>query len=223
MSDKMSQMSIPENLRRIEEQIQRACELAGRPRSSVTLICVSKTISVDLIAEAYNCGIRDFGESRWQELQTKVHLLPSDIRWHFIGKVQSNKAKNIAEHCFAIHTIEKESQLVEIAKQSLTIEGFLQVNLAKEQQKSGIFTEALDNTIDIVLKFKSVRLAGLMTIGPLITDSESNRLLFRELAALAREKGLDSVSMGMSGDFEVAIQEGSTHIRVGSAIFGDRA
>lgn len=215
-------MSIADRLLALESKISDACQVAGRERGEVTLVCVSKTVSVELIAEAYKCGIRDFGESRLQELQTKVHQLPSDIRWHFIGKVQSNKAKKIASLCSVIHSLESENQIAEIEKQSRTVDGFLQVNLAGEEQKSGIFLKDLDRTLEIVLKSKTVRLAGLMTIGPLTSDLEQTRSLFRELADLVREKGLSSVSMGMSGDFEVAIQEGSTHIRVGSAIFGHR-
>lgn len=220
--NRMEGMSVAENLVRVEERVLRACDSVGRERGEVTLVAVSKTVGVEGILEAYEAGVRDFGESRWQELQTKVHLLPSDIRWHFIGKVQSNKAKNIAQAVHTVHTLENERQLVEFAKADRTFDGFLQVNLAKEQQKSGIFVEDLDRTLAVVLKFSQVRLRGLMTIGPLTDDLDDIRALYRQLAELAREKGLAGLSMGMSGDFEIAIQEGATHVRVGSLIFGHR-
>lgn len=216
-------MSVRDNLLRVEEKIQNVCSLSDRSREEVTLIAVSKTVSVDLILEAYEEGVRDFGESRWQELQTKVHQLPSDIRWHFIGKVQSNKAKNIALTAFAVHTIEKESQIKEFDKADRTFDGFIQLNLAKEQQKSGIFIEDLDRTLALVLKSQTVRLRGLMTIGPYTNDPEETRPLFQKLAKLAEDCRLSGLSMGMSGDYEVAIQEGATHVRVGSAIFGHRS
>ncbi len=219
----MGVMGLAENLADIEERVQRACLSVGRKRDSVTLVVVSKTVSVSEIQAVYDLGVRDFGESRWQELETKVHQLPSDIRWHFIGKVQSNKAQKIAQVASVVHTLETESQLREFAKSDRTFEGFIQVNLAREPQKSGIFTEDLDRTLALVVKCKAVRLRGLMTIGPLVDDQEESRLVFRELARLAKENGLEGVSMGMSGDFEVAIQEGSTHVRVGSAIFGHRS
>lgn len=214
---------LAENLAEVEARVAGACAVVGRSREEVTLVAVSKTVDVGLIRGLYDLGVRDFGESRWQELETKVHQLPSDIRWHFIGKVQSNKARKIAEAVSVIHTLESESQLREFAKSDRTFDGFLQVNLAKEAQKSGIFTEDLDRTLDVVLNCKAVRLRGLMTIGPLVDDPEESRELFRRLARLARDRGLSGLSMGMSGDFEVAIQEGSTHVRVGSALLGHRA
>lgn len=207
---------------RLLSNVDSACQCVGRKRDEVTIIAVTKEVSLNKIKIAYELGIRDFGESKLQELQTKVHQLPNDINWHFIGKLQSNKAKTVAAIAQTIHTIENERQLQEIAKQDRTIDGLIQVNIASEQQKSGIFIEDLDKVLSHVLKCKQVRFRGLMTIGPEVKDSEESRIYFRELAILNRKIGGTQLSMGMSGDFEVAIQEGATHIRVGSALFGNR-
>jgi len=214
--------SINAALSDIQVRIFRACESVNRDPAKVTLVAVSKNFSVDHINRAYDLGHRHFGESKWQELETKVHQLPKDINWHFIGKLQSNKAKRVAELVNTIHTIESERQLKEIAKQDRTIDGFIQVNIASEQQKSGILMQDLDKVLLNVLKCNQVRFRGLMTIGPEVSDPEESRNYFRELAMLNRKIGGTHLSMGMSGDFEVAIQEGATHIRVGSAIFGNR-
>jgi PLP dependent protein len=210
------------SLKSISERIAAACEQANRSPNDVILIAVSKNFSVDHIKAAYDLGIRDFGESKLQELETKVHQLPNDINWHFIGKLQSNKAKRVAELATTIHSLETDRQLQEIAKQDRTIDGFIQLNIASEQQKSGIFKEDLDKVLSHVLKCNQVRFRGLMTIGPAVSDPEESRIYFRELAILNRKIGGTQLSMGMSGDFEVAIQEGATHVRVGSALFGNR-
>ncbi|QYK53968.1 MAG: YggS family pyridoxal phosphate-dependent enzyme [Fimbriimonadaceae bacterium] len=215
-------MKTQDRLQQVHQHIQLQCERYGRNPSEVTLIAVSKKQSVNAILEAYEAGQRHFGESYLQELQTKVHKLPSDIVWHFIGKVQSNKAKNIALLADVIHTIENERQIAEFNKVDRTFEGFIQVNIAREQQKSGIFPENLDTVLSHVLKSSKVQFSGLMTIGPAVDDPEESRPIFRQLANLNREIGGKSLSMGMSHDFEVALQEGATHIRVGTAIFGER-
>ena len=188
----------------------------------MTLIAVSKTFSDQAIKEAYEAGIRDFGESRWQELQPKALLLPDDIRWHFVGAMQSNKAKHIAAHVHSIHSIENDRQIREIAKQNHQVEGFIQVNIADEQQKSGISPQRVDSIVTSVLKCEVIRFRGLMTIGPAVTDPEESRVWFRSLAQIGRAYSVRGLSMGMSHDFDVAIEEGATHIRVGSALFGSR-
>jgi hypothetical protein len=210
------------NLADIKNQIDDAANLVGRDPDSITIVAVSKTVSIDHIKAAYDLGIRDFGESRLQELQTKVHQLPADINWHFIGKLQSNKAKVVASISSAIHTIENDRQIQEFAKQDRTFDGFIQVNIGREPQKSGIFSEELDTVLSSVLKCYQIRFRGLMGITPLTSDPEESRAHFRDLARLNRQIGGECLSMGMSNDFNVAIQEGSTHIRVGSALFGHR-
>lgn len=215
-------MSVAENLARLEERIGEACLRAGRSRTDVTLIAVSKTVEPARVLQAYDAGVRDFGENRLQEALGKVPELPGDITWHFIGKLQSNKAKRATEQFSVIHTLETDSQLKEIQKGGREIVGFVEVNVAEEPQKAGILPEALDETLEQIAHYECVRLKGLMTVGPYDPDAERSRSTFRKLAALAAKHGLPWLSMGMSNDFEVAIQEGSTHIRLGTALFGDR-
>jgi pyridoxal phosphate enzyme (YggS family) len=207
----------------VEERVEAACARAGRLRSEVRVIAVSKTRTAEEIQEAYDAGQRDFGESRLQELQQKSALLPRDIVWHFIGPLQSNKAKRIAGLSDIIHSLDNPRQLAEIAKQTRQIGAFLQVNLAREPQKSGIFAEDLDALIAQAAQCSSVGALGLMTIGPQVEDPEESRSWFQSLLQLAREKGFSRVSMGMSHDFEAAIEEGATDVRVGSALFGRRS
>ena len=216
-------MPVARNLSRIQDQVTAACESAGRDPSSVTLIAVSKTVEIQAIQEAYDAGHRHFGESRLQEAQPKIEALPNDIVWHFIGHLQSNKAKKVAQLFEVIHTLDSESQLREICKAERQIEGFIEVNIAKESQKAGLWPDSLDEFYAVVLNYPQVHLTGLMTIGPALDDPELSRHYFRELRNYADRLGVNKLSMGMSQDFGVAIQEGATHIRVGSAIFGSRA
>ncbi len=215
-------MSLGQNLQRVRDRIEAACVAAGRDPSTVTLVAVSKTVGIDGIREAYDHGLRVFGENRFQEAAPKVEALPKDIEWHFVGRLQSNKAKVVAETFQVVHTLENEGQLREIGKASRQIDGLVQLNLGNEPQKAGILPEALDKTLTLLLQCRNVRFQGLMTVGPLNPDPEGNRPLFRQMAELGRQVGAKWLSMGMSADLEVAIQEGSTHIRVGTAIFGER-
>ena len=215
-------MPVSSNLRDIRDRIRAACEIAEREESEVTLIAVSKTHPVDAIREAYDAGQRHFGESRLQEAQPKIEELPSDIVWHFIGSLQSNKAKKIASLFTVIHTFCKLDQLKEADKANKTIQGLIEINIANEPQKAGISPKQLDEYHREVLQFSNVHFRGLMTIGPAVSDAESERLYFRELKRLGTQVGAEWLSMGMSGDFEVAIQEGASHVRVGTAIFGSR-
>lgn len=193
------------------------------PDHQVTLIAVSKTVPVELIRELYDLGHRDFGESRYQEAEPKIRALPGDIRWHFIGALQSNKIRKIGEVFHSVHTLCQVDHLKEFAKLSAPIDVCLEVNTGREAQKSGVFSEGLDNLVSSVLECQQVRLRGLMTIGPLTESSEETREAFRQLAQLrSRYPWMDWLSMGMSQDFEMAIQEGASHVRVGSALFGDR-
>ncbi len=206
----------------VNERIQRACDSADRDPQGVTLIAVSKTYPAESIQALYDLGHRDFGESRVQELLPKAEALPKDIRWHFIGKLQSNKVRAAAAVCTSIHTLETHSQLKELSKQSSVIDTFIEVNIAEEEQKSGIFVNSLDTFAEDVLTCSQANLSGLMTIGPVVDDPEQSRLYFKKLKQLGEAIGTKDLSMGMSLDFEVAIQEGSTHIRVGTLLFGAR-
>lgn len=210
-------------LAQVTERIERACESVGRDPIGVTLVAVSKTYPVEAIRELYDLGHRDFGESRLQEALPKIAALPDDIRWHMIGKLQSNKAKRAGQVFHAIHTLEKVAQLAELGKVDRIVEGFIEVNLAEERQKSGLFASSLDDFHRIVLHCKQVHFQGLMTVGPLDASLEETRTLFAKLRNLNERVGGSRLSMGMSRDFDVAIQEGATHVRVGSALFGERS
>ena len=211
-----------ERYRDIQDRIARAGDSVGRDVSSVTLIAVSKTYPASAIQELYDLGHRDFGESRLQELVPKVEELPKDIRWHFIGKLQSNKTRRAAEICHAIHTIETSSQLKELNKSEKSVNVFIEVNVAEEEQKSGILQNSLDTFAQDVIRCEQANLSGLMTIGPVVQDPEQSRPYFRKLRQLGESIGTKNLSMGMSLDFEVGIQEGATHIRVGTLLFGAR-
>ncbi len=207
----------------IRDRIERACESAGRDPKGVTLVAVSKTHSAEAIQSAYDLGLREFGESRLQEAIPKIEVLPNDIVWHFVGHLQSNKAKRAGQVFDVVHTIEHESQLIELQKANRRIDALIELNIAKEAQKHGIFTESLDDLRNKVIHYGHVHLRGLMTIGPALDEPEKMRPFFKALRLLNERIGGDWLSMGMSGDFEVAIQEGSTHIRVGTALFGERS
>ena len=210
------------SLQDVRDRIARACDSCGRDPATVTLVAVSKTVGVDDIQRVYDQGHRVFGENRLQEALPKITALPSDIEWHFVGRLQSNKAKAVAEAFGVIHTLENERQLAGIGKASRLIDGLIELNLGREVQKGGILPETLDKTLNLVQEYSNVRFRGLMTVGPLTSNPEGNRPLFRQLAELGRKVGAEWLSMGMSADLEAAIQEGSTHVRVGTAIFGER-
>jgi PLP dependent protein len=215
-------MSLARRLDVIRARMERASADVRCDPSGVTLVAVTKLVPIDDIKEAYDLGLREFGESRLQEALPKIERLPRDIRWHFIGKLQSNKAKRAAASFDVIHTLENEAQLKEIEKAGSLIDSFIEVNIAEETQKTGIFTRDLDGFRRTLLHYPHVRFRGLMTVGPAEPDPEAMRPFFRRMRELNESVGGEWLSMGMSGDFEVAIQEGSTHIRVGSALFGDR-
>ncbi|HVT14444.1 MAG TPA: YggS family pyridoxal phosphate-dependent enzyme [Fimbriimonadaceae bacterium] len=207
----------------IRERMARACDSVGRDPDSVTLVAVSKTHPADAIREAYDLGLREFGESRVQEAIPKIESLPNDIVWHFVGHLQSNKAKKAGQYFDVIHTLDSADQLKELQKANRRIDALIEVNIAKEPQKHGIFAERLDDFRKEVIHYQQVHFRGLMTIGPALGEQEKMRPFFKSLRLLNERIGGDWLSMGMSGDFEVAIQEGSTHIRVGTALFGERS
>lgn len=208
--------------RELQQTVKNACASVARDPNEVNIIAVSKTYPADAIMELYELGHRDFGESRLQELQPKWEQLPKDIRWHFIGKLQSNKVRRATEICSAIHTLETSSQLKELYKSDRMCDVFIEVNIAEEQQKSGILQNSLDTFAQDVIRCEQANLSGLMTIGPVVKDPEQSRPYFEKLRHLGEAIGTKNLSMGMSLDFEVAIQEGATHIRVGTLLFGAR-
>ena len=215
-------MGVAENLTRVHDHIRKSCAQCGRRPEEVNLIAVSKMQPVELIWDAYRAGQRHFGESRLQEAIPKMEALPDDIVWHFIGTLQTNKVRKIVELFDFVHTFCKLSQLNEAEKANGQVEAFIEVNIANEPQKSGVSPEMLDEFAQNNLKLTHVHFRGLMTVGPVVEKVELMHPYFRELRRLNERLGYSELSMGMSGDFEVAIQDGASHIRVGSAFFGSR-
>lgn len=216
-------MSVADGLRSVQDRIADACLSAGRDPSEVCLVAVSKSQPIEAILEAYEQGQRHFGESRLQEAIPKIQAAPEDIVWHFIGRLQTNKAARVGELFQVVHSLDKQEQISRIRRDpSSPIAGFIQVNLEEEQQKGGILPGDLDKFIKTVLQCPSVRFRGLMMIGRFHENPEESRPAFRTLKELATRYGFGEASFGMSGDYVQAIQEGSTHIRVGTAIFGQR-
>lgn len=223
-----------ENLRTVEKVIDDTCEKAGRERSEVTLIAVSKTKPISMIREAYKMGVRDFGENKVQELTDKISQLPSDIRWHMIGHLQRNKVKYIVGKVELIHSVDSLRLAEEISQEALkkgvTANILVEVNAAGEESKFGIAPEETQDLVEQIGKLPAVRVKGLMTIAPYTDNPEDNRNYFRKLKQLSVDIGkknihnvnMDVLSMGMSGDYSVAIEEGSTYVRIGTGIFGER-
>ena len=219
-------MSLKENLALVEEKIQNACSRSDRKREEITLITVTKTHPVKIIREAYDLGIRDFGENRVQELLKKKEQLPEDIHWHLIGHLQSNKAKYIAPFIHCVHSIDSIETAKELSKRAeqnqRTIDVLLEINVAGETTKEGMAPRECEKLLsEISGQATSLVLRGFMTIAP-YEEPELVRPFFRELRRLRDQFGLRDLSMGMTNDFEVAIEEGATMIRIGSALFGER-
>ena len=225
---------LKENLAKVEENIQAACDRAGRKREEVTLIAVSKTKPVEMLQEIYDENIRDFGENKVQELCSKMEQLPSDIRWHMIGHLQRNKVKYIVGKVELIHSVDTyrlaEEINIQAKKQNVIVPILVEVNIAHEESKFGISAEDAILLVEEISRLENIRIKGLMTIAPYVENPEDNRLYFRKIKQLSVDitnKNIDNVSMeilsmGMTGDYMVAIEEGATMVRVGTGIFGER-
>ena len=225
---------IRENLASIETRIRMACERSGRDRSSVHLIAVTKTKPLEMLREAYDAGQRDFGENKVQEICRKKPELPDDLRWHMIGHLQRNKVRQLIGQTVLIHSVDSyrlaETISAEAVKAQIVMPVLIEVNAAKEDSKYGVMPENTEELVRAVSGLPGIHVEGLMTIAPYTDDPETNRpyfVLLRQLAVDIDNKCIDNVSMGklsmgMTGDFEVAIEEGATHIRVGTGIFGER-
>ncbi len=223
-----------DDLQKVEKNIEAACKRAGRERSEVTLIAVGKTKPAEMLQEVYNTGIRDFGENKVQEMIDKYAVLPEDIHWHMIGHLQRNKVKYLMGKAVLIHSVDSLRLAEEISAQSVkhevTTDILIEVNIAGEESKFGTSKEEALALVEAAAKLPNIHICGLMTIAPYVDDPEDNRKYFRgirELSVDIKEKNIDNVdmcilSMGMSGDYEVAIEEGATMVRVGSGIFGAR-
>lgn len=225
---------VKENLISVREKIDKACVRAGRRPEEVTLIAVSKTKPVELLGEAYEAGARDFGENKVQELTDKYEALPQDIRWHMIGHLQRNKVKYVVDKAALIHSVDSLRLAEEISREALRknveVNVLIEVNAAGEESKFGVTPEAAEVLIRQVAALPAVHVMGLMTIAPYVENPEENRKHFmciRQLAVDIKAKNIDNVtmavlSMGMTGDYEVAVEEGATCVRVGTGIFGGR-
>lgn len=227
-------MSLKENLDEVRSNIEAAVIRSGRDKKDVTLIAVSKTKPVSMIREVYDLGVRDFGENRVQELTEKYGQLPEDIRWHLIGHLQTNKVKYIIDKVFLIHSVDSYKLAKEISrealKHSLTANILIEVNVAGEESKFGVAPDDLEELVREIAKLPGICIRGLMTVAPYVVDSEENREIFVKMKQFSVDisgKSIDNVcmdylSMGMSGDYTVAVEEGSTMVRVGTSIFGER-
>ena len=225
---------LKDQLQEVEKRIQEACDRAGRKREEVTLIAVSKTKPVETLQEAYDLGVRIFGENKVQELTAKYEALPKDIHWHMIGHLQTNKVKYIIDKAELIHSVDSlklaETIEKEAAKHDLIADILVEVNVAEEESKFGMKMEEVIPFVEKVSAFPHVRVRGLMTIAPFVEDPEENRSIFADLHKLyidIKKKNHDNdtvsvLSMGMTNDYEVAIEEGATMVRVGTGIFGAR-
>ena len=223
------------NLAKVEENIQAACDRAGRDRKEVTLIAVSKTKPVEMLEEVYDAGIRHFGENKVQELCDKIEKMPMDIKWHMIGHLQRNKVKYlVGNHVELIHSVDSyrlaEEINIQAKKKNVIVQILVEVNIAEEESKFGIHKEETVELVKKIAKLPNIRIKGLMTIAPFVENAEDNRLYFREISQLSidiKNQNIDNVSMdvlsmGMTGDYMVAIEEGATLVRVGTGIFGER-
>ena len=225
---------VQEQLEEVRQNIRNACERSGRKVEDVTLIAVSKTKPVPMLQEAYDAGARDFGENKVQEILEKEPQLPSDIRWHMIGHLQTNKVKYIIDKVELIHSVDSLHLAKQIEKEAVKkgvdAQILVQVNIAQEDTKFGIDGPEVMSLVEEISKFPHIHIRGLMTSAPFVANPEENRCYFKKLHKLfvdIREKNIDNVSMdilsmGMTNDYEVAIEEGATMVRVGTGIFGAR-
>ncbi len=227
-------MGIKENLIQVEENICAACKRTGRSRSEVTLIAVSKTKPVEMLMEAYDSGIREFGENKVQEMTSKMEVMPKDIHWHMIGHLQTNKVKYIVGRTALIHSVDSLHLAQEIdrqaAKAQVVQDILVEVNIAEEESKFGVSGEVAATLVQQIAALPNLHIRGLMTIAPYVENPEKNSNYFQEIKQLSVDIGrknidnvdMDILSMGMTGDYMVAIEEGATMVRVGTGIFGER-
>ena len=225
---------VKENLAEVEQKILEACKKSGRSRDEVTLIAVSKTKPVSMIEEAMEAGIREFGENKPQDMKEKYEILPKDLHWHMIGHLQLNKVKYVVPRACMIHSVDSlrlaEKISAEAEKNHLVMPVLIEVNVAEEDSKFGVKLSEAEDLIRQAAVLPGISIQGLMTIAPFVENAEENRGVFQKLRKLSvdiRSKNIDNVtmcnlSMGMTGDYQVAIEEGATMVRVGTGIFGER-
>ncbi len=227
-------VSIQENLRKIEERVDNSAKKSKRNFSDITIVAVSKTVNVDSVEQAKKAGIKNFGENRVQEYLKKREVLGDSVNWHIIGPLQRNKVKFILNGVYLLHSLDRLSLAQEIERQceakNKKVSALIQVNIAKEEAKSGVFEEDLEQLLEAILVMRNVHIKGLMAIPPFAVNGDGNREYFARMYELYSkfkdynpENSFDSLSMGMSNDFEVAIEEGSNVVRIGTAVFGARS
>jgi pyridoxal phosphate enzyme (YggS family) len=220
-------MSIEQNIRELQNRIAGACQRAGRSPDDVTLVAVTKTVDVSAIEAAFNAGITHFGESRVQEAKPKIEALQKlkpSITWHMIGHLQTNKAKTAADIFDIIHSIDSfrlAETLNNCSQKKLPV--LIQVNISAEATKSGFQLPEVNEAVRQIGKMTNLDVRGLMTIAPWVENAEEIRPVFRQLRQMRDGLALQHLSMGMSDDFEIAVEEGATLVRIGRAIFGERS
>lgn len=208
---------IEKNIKEILKQLK---------NTNTNLIAVSKTQPISIIKEAYNTGILDFGENKVQELLEKIDKLPNNIRWHMIGHLQTNKVKDIIDKVYLIHSVDtiKLAKVIDkVAKnKNIKVNILLEINIANEESKYGFKIEEINNAIKEINNLSNINIKGFMCIAPNTTNSENNRIYFKQMKDLADKYNYKILSMGMSNDYKIAIEEKSTYIRIGTKIFGKR-
>ena len=234
MEETIQSMELAQNYKTVKENVTKACEQAGRSEQEVTLLAVSKTKPVDMLMDVYRAGARDFGENKVQELVDKIPQMPSDVRWHMIGHLQRNKVKYLIGKTTLIHSVDSlrlaEAIEAEAAKKNCLVDVLIEVNVAGEESKFGISPEEVLPLVEQIARFRHIKIKGLMTIAPFVENPEENRIHFANLRKLSvdiAKKNIDNItmsilSMGMTNDYQVAIEEGATMVRVGTGIFGAR-
>ena len=225
---------LADNLKNVQNNIEKACQKSGREPQEVTLVAVSKTKPVEMLQEAYDAGARVFGENKVQEIMDKYDELPSDIQWHMIGHLQRNKVKYIIDKVSMIHSVDSvrlaQTIEAEAAKKDLVMPVLIEVNVAEEESKFGLSVEEVIPFLEEISSYPHIAVKGLMTIAPFVEDAELNREVFVKLKKLSVDiaaKNINNISMsvlsmGMTGDYQVAVEEGATMVRVGTGIFGER-
>jgi len=220
-------VTIADNLTALRSRIEAACRRAGRRPAEVTLIAVTKGFPESVAREAYEAGVRDFGENRAQEAAGKLPALAdirADVTWHMIGHIQTNKIKTVLGLFDIIHSVDSFHLAEALSRRAPhAVPAFLEVNAASESTKFGLNLKELPREFERISRLPGIEVRGLMTVAPIAADSGEVRPIFRRLREAAGALGLSQLSMGMTDDFEVAIEEGATHIRVGRAIFGERS
>ena len=218
-------LDIRANLGRVQEAVARACARAGRSPDHVLLIAVSKTMAADRVRLAIEAGVAALGENRVQEAKEKIAVLGHPVPWHLIGTLQTNKARDAARLFDWIHSVDRMDLARELSRRAgdRVLNVLLEVNLAGEPRKGGVAPAEVKRLAESTMALSGLRVRGLMAIPPAAEDPEHTRPYFRQLRELRDQLGLEHCSMGMSADYEVAIEEGATMVRVGTAIFGPRA